>query len=152
MQTSNLVVVRYLDGRTVKGTTRDYAPGRAVFHVETSANERATEVQVKQLKAVFFVKSLAGDAARPSVRGFVQGPNESKLGRKIAVLFTDGELLCGYTQAYSPGREAFTVFPSDVNDNNQRIVVIASATREIQSGPAADELALRAGGPQAQAS
>lgn len=151
MQTSNLVVVRYLDGRSVKGTTRDFAPGRAVFHVETSANERATEVQVKQLKAVFFVKSLTGDAARQSVRGFVQGPSETKLGRKIAVLFLDGELLCGYAQVYSPGREAFTVFPADANDNNQRVVVIASSTREIQCGPAAEELALRASGPQAQA-
>ncbi|TAJ19134.1 MAG: hypothetical protein EPO68_06750 [Planctomycetota bacterium] len=151
MQTSNLVVVRYQDGRTVKGTTRDYAPGRPVFHVETSANERATEVQVKLLKAVFFVKSLAGDAARQDVRGFVQGPADTKLGRKIAVLFGDGELLCGYTQAYSPGREAFTVFPSDARCNNQRVVVMAGATREIQSGPAADELALRAAGPQAQA-
>lgn len=151
MQSSNLVVVRYQDGRIVRGSTRDFAPNRGTFHVEVAADERALEVQIKQLKAVFFVRSLSGDPGRQDLPGFVQGPAETKLGRKIAVLFADGELLCGYTQAYSPGRDVFAMFPADTSSNNQRVFVVSAASREIQSGPGAEALARRVAGPQAQA-
>ena len=139
--TSNLIVARFLDGRTVKGTTRDFAPGKVAFHVDPSAEARPIEVPLKQLKAVYFVRSHAGDPTRQDLKGFVAGPAETRQGRKIAVRFHDGELLCGYTLAYSPGRDGFYVFPADATTNHLRVFVVSSAAAEVQTGPAADRLA-----------
>ena len=47
------------------------------------------------------------------------------------VEFTDGEVLIGYTQGYSPTRNGFFVVPADIKNNNDRIYVIASATEKI---------------------
>jgi len=149
--TPNLVVVRFVDGRILKGTTRDFLPGRGNFHVEAAGAARPIEVIAKQLKAVYFVKSLEGEASRQNLHGFVQGPPETQQGKKIAVRFADGELLCGYTVAYSPGREGFYVFPADVQGNNQRVFVITAATKEVQTGPAAELLAQRDAGPNTKA-
>ena len=70
-------------------------------------------------------------------------PAETMHGKKIAVRFKDGEVLCGYTLTYTPDRDGFFVFPSDVESNNQRIYVLTAAANEIKAGPAAEQLAQR---------
>jgi hypothetical protein len=140
---SNLVVARYLDGRTIKGVTRDFSPNRAMFHVDPQDGSPPVELRFRQLKALFFVNSLEGDPARQSVRGFVHGPVETQQGKKVAVRFRDGEFICGYTLSWSPDREGFFMFPADVHSNNQRIYVITASTLEVKAGPAAEVLAQR---------
>jgi hypothetical protein len=140
---SNLVVARYLDGRTLKGVTRDFSPNRAMFHVDPQDGSTPIELRFRQLKALFFVSSLEGDPARQDVRGFVHGPVETQQGKKVAVRFRDGEFICGYTLSWSPDREGFFMFPADVHGNNQRIYVITSSTLEVKAGPAAEVLAQR---------
>ena len=124
MEITNLIVARYLDGRLVKGVTRDFSPNRPIFHVDLERGGDVVELRFKQLKALFFVRALEGDPARQDVRGFVHGPAETQQGKKIAVRFRDAELLCGYTLSWSPDREGFFMFPADANSNNQRIFVI----------------------------
>ena len=114
MEISNLVVARYLDGRTLKGVTRDFSPNRAMFHVDPQDGSAPVELRFRQLKALFFVNSLEGDPARQDVRGFVHGPLETQQGKKVAVRFRDGEFICGYTLSWSPDREGFFMFPADV--------------------------------------
>lgn len=143
MEISNLIVARYADGRVLKGVTRDFSPNRGTFHVDVQDGSPGVELRFRQLKALFFVRSLDGDSARQDVRGFVHGPAETQHGKKIAVRFRDGEFLCGYTLSWSPDREGFFLFPSDATGNNQRIFVISSATLEIKAGPAAEVLAQR---------
>jgi hypothetical protein len=143
VEISNLVVVRYLDGHKLKGTTRDFSPNRAMFHLDPQDGSPTVELRFRQLKALFFVNSLEGDPTRQDVRGFVHGPLENQHGKKIAVRFRDGELMCGYTLSWSPDREGFFMFPADVHSNNQRIYVITSATLEVKAGPAAEVLAQR---------
>ena len=143
MEITNLIVARYLDGRLVKGVTRDFSPNRPIFHVDLERGGDVVELRFKQLKALFFVKALEGDPARQDVRGFVHGPAETQQGKKIAVRFRDAELLCGYTLSWSPDREGFFMFPADANSNNQRIFVITASTLEIKAGPAAEVLAQR---------
>jgi hypothetical protein len=140
---NNLVVARYLDGRVLKGTTRDFAALRPSFHIEAEGSGEVFDVRAKQLKALFFVKSLTGDAVRADLRGFVEGPAETQQGRKLAVRFRDGEFLCGYTLSWSPDREGFFVFPSDPGSNNMRIYVVHASTAEVKAGPAAEVLANR---------
>jgi hypothetical protein len=144
MEISNLVVARYIDGRVLKGVTQDFSPNRGIFHIHPEGATEAVELRFKHLKALFFVSSLEGDPSRQDVRGFLAGPEETQKGKKIAVRFRDGELLCGYTLSWTPEREGFFVFPADTGSNNQRVFVITGATLEVKAGPAAEILAQRA--------
>lgn len=143
MAAQNGVVAHYLDGRVQKGTTSDFSPNRASFHLMTSSADGAIQIPVSQLKALFFVRDLAGDAQRVDPTGFMSGPAETIHGRKVAVRFRDGELLCGYSLSYSPKRESFFVFPADARSNNLRVFVNVAATAEVGLGTEADELVQR---------
>jgi hypothetical protein len=57
---ANEVVAHYLDGRVVKGISHDIDPARPTCHIRTP-DRQSIEVKLADLKALFFVKSLAGD-------------------------------------------------------------------------------------------
>jgi hypothetical protein len=135
------VVAHYMDGKLLKGTTQDFFPNRPRFHLQPADGGTAVEVRCRALKALFFVKEFAGNPRRRDLRGFLASPGETAQGKKVAVRFKDGELLCGYSLSYLPDREGFFVFPSDSASNNLRIYVIIAATAEVKAGPAADALA-----------
>ena len=137
------VVVRTADGKVLKGTTQDFFPNRASFHLIPADGGAVMEVRTRQLKALFFVKDFAGDPGRKDLQGFISGPGETGQGKKIAVRFKDGELMCGYSLSYLPDREGFFLFPVDKSSNNLRVYVVIAACAEIKSGPAADGLAQR---------
>lgn len=141
MRETNKVVVHYLDGRISKGTTQDFLPNRPVFHLLSREGGEAATVLHKQLKAVYFVREFGGKPGRKKLKGFIAGPNETAQGKKLTVLFKDGEVLCGYTLSYTPGRIGFFVFPADEGSNNLRVYVVTSATAQVKAGPAADVLA-----------
>jgi hypothetical protein len=92
---------------------------------------------------VFFVRDLVGDPRRRDLRGFLGAPGETRQGKKLAVLFKDGELLCGYSLAFSPDRDGFFMFPSDAESNNLRMYVLTAACIEVKAGPAADVMVQR---------
>jgi hypothetical protein len=85
------------------------------------------KVVVSELKAVFFVKSLVGNAAYHEVKEF-DGPTS---GRKVQVTFNDGEVLVGSTQAYQADRPGFFLVPADPQSNNERIYVVAGAVQKV---------------------
>jgi len=145
---NNLVVARYRSGEVVKGYTRDFFPDRPVFHVLPKGGQISVQVKTPELKGLFFVRDLLGNRLRNKGRRFPavdQGPHA---GRRVAVLFEDGELLVGYAQTYSAEKAGFFVFPADPNSNNIRVYVLRAATRQIKLGPAADELARTAPPPR----
>jgi hypothetical protein len=125
----NLVVVGFLDGRRVKGTTLDFQPNKDVFHL-ISAEGEAQPIRVADLKGIFFVKGFGGDPKRQDSNEFQDGGGPP--GRKILLVFTDGEELLGTTQGYNPARKGFFVVPADVESNNLRIFVLAAAVRSLQ--------------------
>jgi len=130
----NQVVARYRDGRVVKGVTNDFLPARELFHV-IPAGEQGTpaapvSVRFSELKALFFVRDLGGDAGHRTVNDFEQG--RAAPGRRIRVVFEDGEVMAGTTQGYSSGRVGFFVIPVDDEGNNERVFVVAAATREVE--------------------
>jgi hypothetical protein len=136
----NKVVVRFLNGKLLKGTTQDFFPKRPLFHVLPLGGGAASEVLTRELKAVFFVKDYEGNPQRKDLRGFVSGPHETAQGKKIAVRFRDGELMCGYSLSYAPDRSGFFMFPADEGSNNERVFVVTGSCAEVKSGPAADDL------------
>lgn len=137
------VVARYRTGAVLKGTSQDFTNMRPTFHLLPEDGSPARIVKLKDLKAVFFVRDLAGDPNREHIAGFIQAPMETVQGKKIAVLFQDGELLCGYTHSWTPDREGFFLIPCDMEGNNLRIYVISAAAQQTKAGPAAEALAQR---------
>ena len=94
---------------------------------------------MEDLKAIFFVKDFEGRPDYAETKLFPENAPASK-GRKIAVLFTDGELLTGYTLTYDAKRPGFFIMPTDEMSNNERIYIVRSAVREVGMGPHAEHL------------
>ena len=126
------VVVRFADGHMTKGFTNDFLPAKDHFHVtlaDAPPGSKPVEVQTKDLKVLFFVKDFAGNPQYDERKDFDSARPLG--GRKIRVLFKDGETIVGTTQGYQPGRPGFFLVPADPNSNNERCYVVSSATQEI---------------------
>jgi hypothetical protein len=124
----SLVVAGYRDGRRVKGLTLDFLPTREAFHVETAEGD-VVEIRLRDLKSVFFVRDLNGDPSYQTVNEF--DPSTTLTGRRIRVVYFDGEELVGTTQGYQPNRPGFFVVPADREGNNQRVFVVQAATTDV---------------------
>jgi hypothetical protein len=128
----NKVVARFADGRMVKGETADFFPTKDVFHVSLAtalAGANPVEINTKDLKALFFVKDFAGDRKHVERNEF--DPVRPPAGRRIRVVFKDGEVLIGTTTGYQPGRPGFFLVPADAGSNIERCYVISAATRDV---------------------
>jgi hypothetical protein len=130
---NNKVVARFVDGRVIKGSTSDFVPMKDVFHISVvgaAAGSKPLQILIKELKAVFFVKDFAGRPEYHPRQEFDPGRPVAG-GRKIKVVFSDGEVLVGTTQGYQPNRSGLFVLPADLDSNIERCYVVAAATREI---------------------
>lgn len=128
----NKIVARYQDGRMLKGVTADFMPNKEVFHLvpmDAPSGQKPVTVNINELKAVFFVKDYAGNANYKEKQQF--DPAKPVAGRKIKVVFKDGESLIGTTQGYQPGRQGFFVFPADPKSNAERFYVVSVAAKEV---------------------
>ena len=126
------VVARYNDGKRVKGLSQDFFPNKDRFHVSPAdkPSGEAVEISLKELKAVFFVRDFAGNAQYNERKEYIQGDRPS--GRKIEVMFKDGEVLVGTTLGYDPNRPGFFLFPADPKSNNIRVFAVTTAVRKVR--------------------
>lgn len=125
---SNKVVVHFLDGEITKGETGDFFPNKSSFHLKEQNSGETKQVEIQNLKAVYFVQSLSGNSSFDEKSDV----ERTGFGRKIQVNFKDGEIQYGYTQGYSPNRSGFFVSPCDPDSNNLRVFVVTGATEKIQ--------------------
>jgi hypothetical protein len=128
------VVVRYLDGRVLKGYTYDFFPNKSVFHLYPLGEEKSgagLEIQIKDLKSVFFVRDFEGNRDYNEEKEF--SPSEKYHGRKVEVVFEDGEALVGTTMGYAPERPGFFLSPADPRSNNLRVFVVNKAVRQVRN-------------------
>jgi hypothetical protein len=126
----NQVVARCQDGRVLKGLTNDFFPAKDRFHLlpaGSPAGAVPVEVVVSSLKAVFFVHDLKGSPDHKKTNAF----DHALPGRKIRVVFKDGEVLVGTTNGYQPGRPGFFLFPADSKSNNERCYIVSASAKEI---------------------
>lgn len=124
------LVVRYLDGRLLKGFTTHLPASKAHVHVWTAPNAddaSRTTIPIEQLKAIFFVHDLQGDQP---LRSGVDSSTDR--GRRIEITFVDGEVLAGTTLNYSQEGRGFFVTPLDTRGNNVRIFVAPGAVRNVR--------------------
>jgi small nuclear ribonucleoprotein (snRNP)-like protein len=119
----NQIIVRFSNGKILKGTTADLFPNKALFHLKDNDSGALQEIGIYNLKAVYFVKSFEGNPDYHEKTDI----ERVGLGKKIKVHFKDGETLVGYTQGYSPNRDIFIVFPCDPDCNNEKVFVVTKA-------------------------
>jgi|LQYC01.1.fsa_nt_gi hypothetical protein len=123
----NKVVVHFQNGTIMKGTTGDFFPNKTQFHL-IDVEGKTEAIDVNQLKAIFFVKDLAGDKSRPDHYDI----STTGAGRKIQVEFYDNEVIIGQTLGYSPERQGFFMTPADPQSNNGRIFVVRTAAKNVK--------------------
>ena len=134
------VVVRFKDGRILKGRVKDFDPDAVQFILMQQENGDDLQLPIDELKALFFVHSLEGDREHRERKVFGISKN---LGHKIYIKFLDGESMLGFVKGdvpwekgfyrSSPGNSSngFFMAPVDGESNNIKIFVIASAIRDI---------------------
>lgn len=128
------VVAQFKDKTVMKGKTFNFSQNREVFHLHR-LDGKTVDIQLEDLKAVFFVKDYRGDKNHHYLyTDTVEGG-----GTKIEIQFFDGERVKGNAHSYHHGRRGFFITPADINGNNSRIFVITSAAKEIiyirETGP-----------------
>ena len=138
----NRVVVRFNDGRILKGYTHDFLPEKDLFHLAEDTASGAggiQEIQIPDLKAIFFVKTFNGNKDYNEKKNFKEFNAAALHGIKIKVTFTDGEVLCGLSLGYNKTKKGFFIVPLDPLSNNDRIYIVAASTTGVVVGPAAEQ-------------
>jgi hypothetical protein len=129
--TRSKAIVAFLDGRRLKGYIYNFYTHKDRFRLffENDVLQReGTDVQLKDLKAIFFAKDFVG---HPEYQDSQMVPSGNQ-GRKAEVSFRDGEKIVGSTDAYNPQKIGFFLVPSDPRSNNLRVFVITKNTTQIR--------------------
>jgi len=140
-ETRNKVVAHFNDGRLLKGYTHDFTPARSSFHLTSQMDEdfgTIHEVKLRDLKAIFFVKTWSGSLLYKEKKRFEETDTSHLRGLKIKVVFKDGETIRGVSLGYSKMKKGFFVIPLDPRSNNIRVYVLAAAVREVKIAAAAE--------------
>jgi hypothetical protein len=126
------VVLRYVDGRVLKGFTQNFFPNKDRFHLfpADKSSDLAKEIFIRELKALFIVRDFIGDPNYDEQKTYSAG--EKTLGRRVEVTFQDGEIIVGSTLGYDQKRNGFFIYPADPKSNNIRAFIISSAVRIVR--------------------
>ena len=127
-ENENRVIAHLIDGTLLKGTTLDFFPTKERFHL-TDGSGDVHEVNVNELKAIFFVKDYTGDPDYTEKKGFF---SKQLQGKKVMVEFFDGEVLFGFTLSYSTRGLGFFIFPGDPDSNNSKVFIVHSAAKRVK--------------------
>jgi hypothetical protein len=112
--------------------TQDFFPNKDRFHLhsDTTTPGEPAEVLIRDLKAVFFVKNFDGNPDYNERKEYSNG--DKAQGRKVEILFVDGEKLVGSTLGYDPNRLGFFLFPVDPESNNIRVFAVTAAVKSVR--------------------
>jgi hypothetical protein len=127
---SNLVVAHFLDGRLLKGTCLDVAPSKPDCHIRTT-DEGMVEVQIMDLKALYFVKTPEGDSEHQYATEPIEGDPRLAGSHRVTIAFKDGERLAVLTNRFPVTGKYFWVLPVDGESNTVRVLVNRAAVEEV---------------------
>ena len=126
------VVAATLEGERIRGFAFDFSPQKErcrIFPSERATTGEAREVDVRRIKALFFIKEFTQPGSeKVNPNEFVGTPH----GRKIQVTFSDGEVLMGSTEGFAPNRLGFFLFPANQSSNILRVFVINTNVKEVK--------------------
>jgi len=125
------IVVRYQDGRIVKGYTDRFEPGSPFLHLFwNGAGESPIELAINELKAVFLVKTFEGNRDYSERRVF--HGSDRVLGRKVQIKFVDGEVMQGTIVGSDAQGIGFFLIPPDPLSNNISLFAVSKALISFQ--------------------
>jgi hypothetical protein len=131
---SATVVARYVDGRLLKGISMDVDPNRPSFHVRPPDGS-SVSVDLADLKALFFVRTLEGDSTRAEKKEADPADPRARGSTLVSLRFADGEEMVGWTIRFPPNRPYFFIVPVDTTSNNIRILVNRAAVTSMDALP-----------------
>ena len=120
-----------MDGTRLKGYIFNFSPLRDSFRLfpePNSPQNLGTDIKLRDVKAIFFVKDFAGNRERNDSQQVSVGAH----GRKLEVTFRDDEKITGTTEAYNPQKPGFFMFPADQESNNLRIFIVNASVRAVK--------------------
>ena len=132
----NKVVVRTREGDVYKGYTGDFSSHKPSFLLSSDDGIVRTNqlIELKNLKAVFFVKSLEGNFLCRDKIPEIKNVDTATYGKKVIVSFKDGEEFLGRIESRhsNPEDTGFFIFPQDSDSNIIRAFVLNDAILGIQ--------------------
>ena len=135
------VVMHLLNGRLLKGTLTRFSPSASTVQIRVSPGSDLLDVSLDEVKAIFYVKSYAGNKDYRERKKFGLDKGE---GHRIMVRFKDGEILVGRTHSdfsEKPGslaamlsgqNKGFEIYPADPGSNNSRVFVVTSSLVDVR--------------------
>ena len=117
-----------------EGAAEPAVPAVDRFHLQPqqkSSGQDTRQVLVRDLKAIFFVKDFGGNPTYDERRQFAD--SDKPPGRKMEILFRDGEKLVGSTLGYEPNRPGFFIHPADDKSNNIRVFVVQAFVDKVRN-------------------
>jgi hypothetical protein len=126
------VVAHLVDHAVVKGVSLDVDPGKPVCHVRTET-QQTVAVDLRKVKAVYFVKELAGNPTYAETHQPEQDDRRLRGSTQLDITFADGEKLGALANRYPPLGQFFFVVPMDPRSNNVRILVNRGAVKRISA-------------------
>jgi hypothetical protein len=139
--TRQCIVAHLKSGKLLKGYTDDFVPARETFRLRSAYGgdrENTYEVRTDDLKALFFVKTLEGNKHYVEKKRFDDIDTRNLRGIKVKAEFADGEVIRGTSFDYGKNSNGFYIIPVDPQSNNEKIYVVADATRRIVINQAAE--------------
>lgn len=128
------IVAHFIDDIIAKGYIFDFDPDclSCMLYQDNDGHSLNNPVvlEMKEIKALFFVKSFDGNREYRERKEFMEG--DRILGRRIELTFIDGEKMRGSTLDYDPKRRGFFLIPVDPDSNNIQIFVVSNAVMNIR--------------------
>jgi hypothetical protein len=126
------LVVRYINGRIVKGKTMNFnpaAPNFLIHWLHNAPDAPPLQVWLSEVKAIFFVRDFAGNRLYKDRQNFK--PGDPYQGRRMKLDLSDGESMVGSSPNYAPGTPGFFFFPADPESNMLKAWIPASSIRQV---------------------
>lgn len=140
MTDTQKAVLRFNDGRLMKGYLTDFSAELTEVTFKDSETDNEVTVQTDELKAIFFVRSFEGKSGYHEKK--VYGISKPR-GHRVFIKFSDGEGLVGFLEGDVPwdkgfflskqdkDLKGFFLLPVDLDSNNIKVFVVASSVKDV---------------------
>lgn len=139
------VVLRFLDGRIIKGHIRDFSETSEELILQELDSDVVRVLKCDILKAIFFVRSFEGDSRYNEKKSY--GLRKPR-GRRTFIKFLDNEYMVGFLDGDLPwdkgfflnrhavyDRKGFFLLPADEGVNNIRVFIFVHAVKDVTVVP-----------------
>lgn len=134
---SQKAILRFLDGRMLKGFITDFTLSDDNVFIEDESSG-TQKIKLKELKAIFFVRTFEGNKEYREMKSFV---GVRPTGKRVFIRFKDGEQMTGFLDGDVPWEKGFFLDakkvsgfffrPVDADSNNIRVFVVTSSLRDV---------------------